>query len=158
MTPSPLVWTAGPDEAVEVARLFGRFRDWFGRTEPSDEVFLEGAERLIASHDAEYLLAARTRGAEPEGVCQLRFRWGLWYGAPDCLLEDLYVEDAARGAGLGRALVELALERASARGCARIELDVSEENTPARRLYERFGFASGQPGMGRDLLLRRRLP
>jgi GNAT superfamily N-acetyltransferase len=158
VTPSRVVWRAGPDDILEVARLFCLFRDWFGRTEPSDNDVLDGVQRLIGSHEAEYLLVARTRGAAPEGFCGLRFRWGVWYAAPDCLLEDLYVADSARGAGLGAALLRAALERATERGCARMELDVSEENTPARRLYARFGFASGQPGKGRDLLMRRRLP
>ena len=72
-----------------------------------------------------------------------------WTNAGDCWLEDLYVRDEARNQGLGAALMEASIERARARGCARIELDTQERYHDARRLYERFGFRP--PG----LLLRR---
>ena len=155
---SPVVWRAEADDAPQVARLFILFRDWLGRDEPPDRAFIEGARRLIGTDAAEYLLAARRPAAEAEALCQLRFRWGVWYDGVDCLLEDLFVAEDARGSGLGEALVQAALERARERGCRRVELDVSEGNAPALRLYERFGFASGRPGEGRDLFMRRRLP
>jgi len=48
-------------------------------------------------------------------VCQLRYRFAVWTGAEDCCLEDLFVEADARGSGVGRALVEAAMERARGR-------------------------------------------
>ena len=64
-------------------------------------------------------------------------------------------QDEARGAGLGRALVGLALERARARGCRRAELDVNEANAAALALYGSFGFsATENPYGARDLYLR----
>ena len=78
--------------------------------------------------------------------------------ADDCWLEDLFVEEDARGSGLGRALVEAALERARERGCARMELDVNEANAAALALYESLGFDSwSDPPGGRNLFMRRRL-
>ena len=62
----------------------------------------------------------------------------------------------ARGAGLGRALTEAVMERAAARGCCRVELDVNSENTSALSLYRSLGFETGKTG-GQDLLMRRRL-
>jgi ribosomal protein S18 acetylase RimI-like enzyme len=76
-------------------------------------------------------------------VCQLRYRYGLWMAAEDCWLEDLFVREQARRGGLGDALVAGAVERARARGCGRIELDVSESNRAAWALYERHGFSAG---------------
>lgn len=141
---------AGPGDAGVVAGLLCAFRDWWGYEEPTDAAMLEGVERLMDDGAAEYLL-----GGDPAmGVAQLRYRFGVWLGADDCWLEDLYVRDDARGAGLGAALVEAAVERAGARGCRRIELDVAGANTAARALYERLGFES--PG-GETLLMRRRL-
>src|SRR4051794_1590276 len=63
--------------------------------------------------------------------------------ADDCWLEDLFVRDEDRRKGLGEQLVALALERARARGCGRVELDVSESNRGAWVLYERMGFSPG---------------
>jgi GNAT superfamily N-acetyltransferase len=138
---APRTWLAGPDEADDVARLLIGFRDWYGRDDPPDATFHEGVGRLIRCDDTEYLLAAA--GDEPGGVCQLRYRYGVWMAAEDCWLEDLFVRDEDRRRGLGEALVAAAIERARARGCGRVELDVSETNRGAWALYERLGFSAG---------------
>jgi GNAT superfamily N-acetyltransferase len=153
---APRVWRARPEEAAEVARLLVLFRDWWGRDEPDDASFRASVDRLIARDDTEFLLAAAAGDAAPAGVAQLRFRWSVWWAAEDCWLEDLSVEDAGRGAGLGRALVEATLDRAARRGCRRVELDVSSENPAALALYRSCGFATGKGG-GQDLLMQRRL-
>jgi len=91
------------------------------------------------------------------GVCQLRFRWGIWLAAEDCWLEDLYVRDDARRGGIGSALVELAVERARERGCRRVELDVADENASAKALYESHGFSVGYKQPAPNLLMGLRL-
>jgi ribosomal protein S18 acetylase RimI-like enzyme len=145
---------ATEEDAAEVARLMIGFRDWWHRSEPPDPAFHAGVGRVLADPNAEFLLA----GDPPAGVCQLRYRYAIWTESQDCWLEDIYVEESARGAGLGRELVEAAFERARARGCRRIELDVNEANAGALRLYESLGFeAWSDPPGGRNLLMRRRL-
>lgn len=149
---------AEPHEAEAVARLLVAFRDHSGRDWPSDNAFLAGVEGLIERPDVEYLLGSPEDGAAPGGVCQLRFRHSLWTASEDCWLEDLYVLPEARGTGLGAALVEAACDRARARGCRRVELDVNEANDGALRLYERLRFSgSSKGGAGRDLFYGRRL-
>jgi ribosomal protein S18 acetylase RimI-like enzyme len=150
------IWVAEPGEAETVARLLSEFRDWMSRDWPSDNSFLASVERLIDQPSVEYLLGAPEAESPAAGVVQLRYRWGVWWAAEDCWLEDLYVRDSARGTGLGRALTVAALDRARARGCRRVELDVNTENTPALRLYESLGFTTGKLG-GQDLLMRRHL-
>ena len=153
-------WVAGPGEAADVARLLVAFRDWFEESEPSAESMLASVELLLGDDATEYLLASAA--TEPSGVCQLRFRHSVWTASPDCWLEDLYVEDGARGGGVGSALVRLAFERARARGARRIELDTNESNTGAIRLYESLGFSAASkrhgPLTGRDLFMGRPLP
>ena len=149
------VWRATPDEVTDVARLLVAFRDWWGRDWPDDASFAASAARLIRSADTDFLLATAHSGP-PAGVAQLRYRWSVWWEAEDCWLEDLYVLDAARGAGVGRALVAAALDRARERGCRRIEVDVNTGNPAARALYESMGFGTGKGG-GEDLLMRRLL-
>jgi ribosomal protein S18 acetylase RimI-like enzyme len=150
------IWRASRDEAPEVARLLIGFRDHMARDEPVDASLRTSVERLIEREEAEYLLAATGDDAPPAGVAQLRYRWGIWWDAEDCWLEDLFVEAGARGTGLGRALVEATLARARERGCRRVELDVNTENAPALALYRSLGFETGKTG-GQDLLMRRRL-
>jgi GNAT superfamily N-acetyltransferase len=147
-------WRAGPHEAETVARLLVAFRDHLGYDWPSENAFLAGVERLIEERDTEYLLASRDDDAPPSGVVQLRFRRGIWRAGGDCLVEDVFVDESARGHGVARALLDLATERALERGCRRMELDVNEANAPALALYESYGFTAGEP---RDLYMRRHL-
>lgn len=158
---TPYVARAEPHEAETVARLLVGFRDEMDRDWPSANAFLASVERLIERTDTEYLLGAPHADAPPAGVVQLRYRFGVWYAAEDCHLEDLFVESGARGCGLGSALVAAAIDRARERGCARMELDVSQANAPALALYERHGFATGASLFGGregpDLFMRRRL-
>jgi len=155
------VWLAKPHEAGAVARLLIGFRDWMEESEPSAESVAESVALLLADEATEFLLGRADGGEPPCGICQLRFRHSVWTGTPDCWLEDLYVEDAARGRGVGRALVELAFERAKARGARRIELDTNEANTGAIALYESLGFSPSSKVhgalRGRDLFMGRSL-
>jgi GNAT superfamily N-acetyltransferase len=154
------VWIAGPHEAEVVTRLMVGFRDYLGYDWPSENAFLAGVEKLLEDTQTDFLLGAKDEDSPPEGVCQLRFRHGLWRAGTDCLLEDLFVEEGARGTGLGRALVAKARERALERGARRMELDVNEANPAALKLYESFGFETKNAAVygGRDLYMRVHLP
>ncbi len=61
--------------------------------------------------------------------------WGL--GA-DGFLEDLFVSDAARGMGLGRALIDDLLALARAQGWSRLYWHTDEGNARARALYDSY--------------------
>ena len=151
------VWLAGVGDAQDVARLIGGFRDWWGKDEPRDEVIRATVGRLIDEPNTEYLLAAPAEGEPAGGVCQLRYRLSVWSGLGDCWLEDLFVDGSARRAGLGRALVEESFQRARARDCYRIELDVNEQNTDALAFYEALGFELEPKPPGRTLFIARKL-
>ena len=151
------VWRADAGEAATVARLIAEFGEWWGKNVMPEEEVRVSVERIMAGDDGEYLLGAADDTGEAAGVCQLRFRWSVWKSAEDCWLEDLYVQEGTRRSGLGRALVEAALERARERGCERIELDVNEDNAPALALYEACGFLLEPKGPGRTLFIGRPL-
>jgi GNAT superfamily N-acetyltransferase len=140
------VWLAGADDVQTVASLLAGFRDHLGHSSPSDDSLARSASHLVGRSDTEFWLAAVDGDAGAAGMCQLRFRHSVWTGAEDCWLEDLFVREEARGGGLGRALVERSLERARERGCKRVELDTTEDNDTAIRLYESFGFSPASKG------------
>ena len=155
---SARAWVAQPDEAETIAELLVAFRDHNGSDWPSDNAFLASVERLLEDRDTEFLLASRDDDSAPAGVLQLRFRFSVWRAAPDAWLEDLYVRAGARRAGVGDALLTLAIERAAEHGAQRIELDTNEDNAAALALYERHGFSTrSKGGSGRDLFLGRPL-
>jgi ribosomal protein S18 acetylase RimI-like enzyme len=151
------VWRAEPREAGAVAALLVEFRNHLGFDWPSDNAFLASVERLIEDPATEYLLGAPLEDAPAVGVVQLRYRWSVWRASHDCLLEDLFVDPGARRSGLGRALVQAAIERARARECRRIELDTAETNEAALALYRSAGFDNDAYEGGRALFLRLRL-
>jgi ribosomal protein S18 acetylase RimI-like enzyme len=141
-----VIRVAGPEDAGDVARLLVEFREWYGK--PADDAVREQFDRtvraLIGRPDTEFLLGGG--GDDPDAVAQVRYRLSVWTGTEDAWLEDLYVREAARGTGLGRAMVETVIERAQARGCGRLELDTDVSNTAARALYESVGFRDKSPG------------
>ena len=159
MTGGPHVWLAGPHDAEIIARLLVGFRNHLGYDAPSDNTILAGVDKVLDEHHSEFVLGSPDADSPPAGVVQLRYRWSVWRGAFDCLIEDVFVLESARGVGLGRALVEFACERAvESRGCKRAELDTNETNTAALGLYESLGFSAGRDGFtGRDLFMKRDL-
>lgn len=144
------VWQAGRADAPEVSALLVEFRNWAGSNTPSDDSFRRSVEQLLEEPNTAFLLAAGSGGAPAAGVCQLRYRHSVWTGVDDCWLEDLYVRDNQRRAGVGRRLVLAACEHARGRGCRRIELDVNNENLRALGLYQSLGFSARSKQMGSD--------
>jgi GNAT superfamily N-acetyltransferase len=101
------------DEAGLAARLFG--------ARPYAEV-------LIAELDA-----------RPVGFALFFHNFSTFEGKPGVYLEDLYVDPAARGVGVGKALLKRLGEIAVERDCARLEWWVLDWNTPAIDFYRSLG-------------------
>lgn len=65
--------------------------------------------------------------------------YSTWEARRGLYLEDLFVRPAARGRGVGRALLEHLAGVALARGCGRFEWSVLDWNAPAIGFYEALG-------------------
>ena len=65
--------------------------------------------------------------------------FSTFMGRPGIYLEDLFVEDAARGAGLGKALLARLAQIAVERDCARLEWSVLDWNAPSIAFYTSLG-------------------
>lgn len=65
--------------------------------------------------------------------------YSTFLGKPGLYLEDLFVEPAHRGAGIGKALLRHLAALAVERGCGRVEWRVLDWNTPSIRFYEALG-------------------
>ena len=65
--------------------------------------------------------------------------FSTFLGLPGLYLEDLYVQPAHRGTGLGKALLRALAALAVARGCGRFEWSVLDWNANAIRFYESMG-------------------
>ncbi|PWW03000.1 GNAT family N-acetyltransferase [Mangrovibacter plantisponsor] len=62
---------------------------------------------------------------------------GSWVTTPVCYLEDLFVDPAVRGQGLGRALIDDLIHQALQNNWSRLYWHTREGN-PARKLYDQF--------------------
>jgi len=125
-------------DAPAAARLLHDFNAEFETETPGPAVLTERLEPLLASGEVVVLLA----GSGPDGFAQLRFRPSVIRVGLDAYLEELYVAPALRGRGLGRALLEAAMEESRRQGATRIELGTSEDDTAALALYESAGFTN----------------
>lgn len=72
----------------------------------------------------------------------LTYDYAIWRGERYAHLDCLFVEEAARGGGLGKRLLDRVPAEASAAGCRRLEWQTPQWNENAIRFYEREGAAS----------------
>ncbi len=135
---SPTVRRAAPgDEAaihalVVALAVYEREPDAVRATPASLRETLFGENAEVFAHVAE--VDGRVAGVA------LWFRtYSTWTGRPSLYLEDLFVGEAARGAGAGLALFKALAREAKAQGCARIDWAVLDWNEGARGFYTRIG-------------------
>ena len=65
--------------------------------------------------------------------------FSTWLGLPGVYVEDLFVREAFRGRGLGRALLATLADLAVSRGYGRVEWAVLDWNSAAIGFYRRLG-------------------
>ncbi len=76
---------------------------------------------------------------EPVGFAVFYHTYSTFRGEPGMFLEDLFVREAARGQGIGRALLARVAKIAKERGCGRLEWSTLDWNEPAIRFYFHLG-------------------
>jgi GNAT superfamily N-acetyltransferase len=138
MTDVARVRRATPEDAEVVARLLHDFQLEYDEPSPGVEKFAERYEQQLRDGDVLVLLA----GAGPDGFAQLRFRPWVYSDGLHSYLEDFYVVPSLRGKGIGRALLEAAMDVARDEGATQMELCTGEADVEARALYESAGFTN----------------
>jgi GNAT superfamily N-acetyltransferase len=102
----------------------------------AQEVDLHAA--LFGERPAAEAVLAEVDG-EAVGFALFFHNFSTWTGRRGLYLEDLYVTPAARGQGVGRALLRHLARLAVERGCARFEWSVLDWNAPAIAVYRAIG-------------------
>jgi len=132
----------GPDDLAAVAGLFRAYAASLGV-----DLAYQGFEAEVANLPGRYappagrLLLARSAQGEPLGCIALRA-----LETPRCCeMKRLYVAPAARGLGLGEALVRALIAEARAAGYSEMRLDTLPEMRSAQALYARLGFKAIEP-------------
>ncbi|MCT7377257.1 GNAT family N-acetyltransferase [Chelativorans salis] len=94
--------------------------------------------RLLENSGEPYGFAAELDGVVV-GFAHYFFVFSTSDWNPRCYLQDLYAEPAARGRGVGRALIEAVYAEADRKEAAQTYWLTQEFNHTARRLYDRVG-------------------
>lgn len=97
--------------------------------------YLDPAEPMfayLAEHDG-----------KAKGLVHIMLHRSGWLDGPTCYLQDLFVDPAARGTRMGRALIEHVYHVTRKAGGARVYWHTHESNTTARHLYDRLADNSG---------------
>ncbi|MDH3232359.1 MAG: GNAT family N-acetyltransferase [Alphaproteobacteria bacterium] len=87
-------------------------------------------------------LVAVDDGGKMIGITHYLFHVSTWLMGPTCYLQDLYVDEAARRTGAGRALIEAVYAAADAAGASQVYWLTQHFNDTARQLYDRVGKAT----------------
>jgi GNAT superfamily N-acetyltransferase len=96
------------------------------------------APHLFGARPAAEAIVAERAGAVI-GFALFFTNFSTFLAQPGLYLEDLFVEPAERGRGVGQALLQHLARLAVARGCGRFEWSVLDWNVDAIRFYERMG-------------------
>jgi GNAT superfamily N-acetyltransferase len=85
------------------------------------------------------------------GIVHYLFHRSTWMIGPTCYLQDLFTSEAARGRGVGGALIEAVYKAAAAAGAIRVYWNTHETNATARSLYDKIANRSGFIQYRKDL-------
>jgi GNAT superfamily N-acetyltransferase len=83
------------------------------------------------------------RAGQLLGLAHFLFHRSTISTGDSCYLQDLFTVEAARGLGIGRALIEAVYAQARAAGAPRVYWQTHETNTAAMQLYDKVAEKSG---------------
>jgi GNAT superfamily N-acetyltransferase len=98
--------------------------------------------RFFDAYEPVHALVAED-GGELVGLAHYLFHRSTIQIAPTCYLQDLFTSAAARGRGVGRALIAAVYERAAAADAGRVYWQTHETNSTAMALYDKVAERSG---------------
>lgn len=123
-------------DATAWRRLWASYNDFYATSVPIDVTEL--TLRRLLDPTSTMIGRIAERNARVVGFSVSVLHESSWTSSPTCYLEDLFVDPTARGAGLGRALVQDLIDLGRARGWARLYWHTQADNERARRLYDSF--------------------
>lgn len=132
---------AGPDDEAGWRRLWDAYLAFYDLVLPPEVTAATWARLMDPASPLKARLAFRD--ARVVGFALHQHHPSSWVAGDDCYLEDLFVDAAARGAGVGRALIDDLIALARARGWHRLYWHTEEGNVRARALYDRYTASDG---------------
>jgi GNAT superfamily N-acetyltransferase len=145
MTPSIEVRPVRRDDFPAWKELWDGYNAFYGRsgnTELPPDVTQMTWSRFFDSYEPMHALVAES-SRKLLGLTHFLYHRSTIQVSPTCYLQDLFTSEAARGRGVGRALIQAVYDRAKAAGSGRVYWQTHESNTVAMRLYDKAAQKSG---------------
>lgn len=127
------------DDEREWRRLWGEYLAFY-KTELPQSV-TDGLFKRLMTGKPHFAFVAEQDGIVVGFVHALPHA-STWSESGYCYLEDLYVDEAVRGSGAGRALIEAVYAEADRRGLSRVYWHTDKGNITARKLYDNLAILS----------------
>jgi GNAT superfamily N-acetyltransferase len=135
---------ATTDDIPALRPLMRGYCDFY-EASPPDEGLEEMARALIRVPDEQgILLVAEDDDGKLAGFVAAGWKWSSLKAARVAVMEDLFVDPEARGAGLGLELIRACADRARELGAAALEWVTATDNERAQSIYARVGGEGGE--------------
>jgi len=108
-----------------------------------EEKQTRGLELMLESFDERCVFVAEIEN-QVIGMCSVQTLISTAQGAPKGWIEDVCVDDAFRGRGIGKMLLKAVDGWCLARGIRRLNILCDTQNAPAQKFYERLGWQATQ--------------
>ncbi len=134
-----------PTDFAQWKPLWDGYNRFYGRADATalpDAITQMTWSRFFDSYEPVHALVAE-RDVQLIGLVHYLFHRSTIQITPTCYLQDLFTNEASRGQGAGRALIEGVYERAKAAGSSRVYWLTHETNATAIRLYSQVAERSG---------------
>lgn len=134
-----------PDDRARWRPLWYGYNAFYGRSGPTAlpaEVTETTWARFLSPDEPVHALVAE-QDDELLGLTHYLFHRSTTAIGPSCYLQDLFTVEAARGQGVGRALIQAVYTAAAAAGAPRVYWQTHETNAAAMRLYDAVAERSG---------------
>jgi GNAT superfamily N-acetyltransferase len=129
----------GDDDVADLLSLLRAYCDFY-RVRPRDADLVALCRVLIADPDREGLqLIARDGDARAVGFATIYWTWSTAQADRLGVMNDLFVAEGSRGAGVAEALIDACRTECARRGVRRLAWQTAPENHRAQALYERIG-------------------
>lgn len=128
-----------PEDRARWEALARGYKEFY-QTEVSNQEYEQTWQRLLQAE--EVLGSAARLDGQVVGIVHYLFHANPW-SLESCYLQDLFVDQAARGQGAARALIEHVAQVARDRGAVRVYWHTKQDNERARALYDKIATFRG---------------
>ena len=139
MTTTLLIRPASPSDYAAWRPLWDGYNAFYGRVGPTalpDDITQATWSRFFNPIEPVFALVAVQEG-QLVGLTHYLFHRSTTRIEPVCYLQDLFTLPAARGQGVGRALIQGVDEQAARAGARRVYWQTQSTNEAGRRLYDK---------------------